>query len=709
MGGNEEWAKSNSKRKAYFGSVRNVKSPLKKPHPVQGWQVKFDKRDEDDILGTSSKDPLVVKTLTASFQDCIMAGLKERFRAFVNNRWLVFVAAMWMQSCTGPGYIFGSISPVIKSSLNYNQRQLSKLGVAKDLGGSVGFIAGSLSEILPLWGVLLVGALQNLIGYSSLWLIVTGKVPVFPLWAMCVLIFVGNNGETYFNTAALVSCVQNFPKSRGPVVGILKGFAALSGAILTQIYTMINFPDQASLIFMVAVGPTMVVFALMFIIRPVGGHKEVRPSDGLSFTVVYSVCLLLAAYLMAIMLLEDLVSVSHNLITVFTLILFVPLFLPIVLSFCEEYRDPAEEVLLPKPYQHDAGNPEQDTREHEVVSSEFKDENHEEVDSLVVPEGQKRIAQLQAKLFQAAAEGAIRVKNRKGPHRGEDFTLMQALIKADFWLIMFSLLLGSGSGLTVIDNLGQMSQSLGYDNTHIFVSMICVWNFIGRVGGGYISEIIVRGLEPLPALLVSPLILYLDADSTRLYLDNGFDSFFIPFFSVTLLYRDHAYPRPIVIAVAQLVMAVGHVFFAMGWPGAMYIGTLLIGLCYGAHWAIMPATVSELFGLKKFGAFYNFLNLANPAGTLVFSGVIASRIYDREAEKQARQHRIQSHISGSIFSGMLAADESLNCEGSICFFLSSMIMSGFCIIAVVLSMILVYRTKTVYAHLYGKSCIRYQG
>ncbi|KHG00245.1 putative transporter MCH1 [Gossypium arboreum] len=593
-----------------------------------------------------------------------MAGLKERFQAFVNNRWLVFVAAMWMQSCTGPGYIFGSISPVMKSSLNYNQRQLSKLGVAKDLGGSVGFIAGSLSEILPLWGVLLVGALQNLIGYSSLWLIVTGKVPVFQLWAMCVLIFVGNNGETYFNTAALVSCVQNFPKSRGPVVGILKGFAALSGAILTQIYTMINFPDQASLIFMVAVGPTMVVFALMFIIRPVGGHKEVRPSDGLSFTVVYSVCLLLAAYLMAIMLLEDLVSVSHNLITVFTLILFVPLFIPIVLSFCEEYRDPAEEVLLPKPYQHDAGNPEQDTREHEVVSSEFKDENHEEVDSLVVPEGQKRIAQLQAKLFQAATVGAVRVKNRKGPHRGEDFTLMQALTKADFWLIMFSLLLGSGSGLTVIDNLGQMSQSLGYDNTHIFVSMICIWNFIGRVGGGYISEIIVR---------------------------------------------DHAYPRPIVIAVAQLVMAVGHVFFAMGWPGAMYIGTLLIGLCYGAHWAIMPATVSELFGLKKFGAFYNFLNLANPAGTLVFSGVIASRIYDREAEKQARQHRIQSHISGSIFSGMLAADESLNCEGSLCFFLSSMIMSGFCIIAVVLSMILVYRTKTVYAHLYGKSCIRYQG
>jgi hypothetical protein len=53
---------------------------------------------------------------------------------------------------------------------------------------------------------------------------------------------------------------------------------------------------------------------------------------------------------------------------------------------------------------------------------------------------------------------------------------MQALIKANFWLLFFSLLLGSGSGLIVIDNLGQMSQSLGYEETHIFVSMISIWN-----------------------------------------------------------------------------------------------------------------------------------------------------------------------------------------------------------------------------------------
>ncbi|KAH6813786.1 Major facilitator superfamily protein [Perilla frutescens var. frutescens] len=537
----------------------------------------------------------------------MIGRFREKFSSFFNNRWLVFVAAMWVQSCGGVGYVFGSISPVIKSSMNYNQRQVASLGVAKDLGDSVGFLPGILSDILPLWGVLLIGAIQNLIGYGWVWLVVTGRTPVLPLWAMCILIFVGTNGETYFNTAALVSCVQNFPKHRGPVVGILKGFAGLSGAILTQIYTLIHSPDHASLIFMVAVGPAIVAIALMFIIRPVGGHRQIRSSDGFSFSIIYGVCLILAAYLMGVMLVQDLVYVSETVITIFTLILFVlllfPIVIPVTLSFFRDQGSPAEESLLLSPDKQESSKSGDDAQD--IIFSEMEDEKPKEVDLLPASERQKRIAQLQSRLAQAAAEGAVRIKKRR-PHRGEDFTMMEALIKADLWLMFFSLLLGSGSGLTVIDNLGQMSESLGYDNTHVFVSMISIFNFLGRIGGGYFSERIVR---------------------------------------------DYAYPRPAAMAVAQVFLAIGHFFFAMGWPGAMYIGTLLVGLGYGAHWAIVPAAASELFGLKKFAALYNFLTLANPA------------------------------------------DETLKCKGTVCFFLTSLILSGLCVIAVILSMILVYRTS----------------
>lgn len=142
-------------------------------------------------------------------------------------------------------------------------------------------------------------------------------------------------------------------------------------------------------------------------------------------------------------------------------------------------------------------------------------------------------------------------------------------------------------------------------------------------------------------------------------------------------------------------MIVGHLFIGMGWPGALYVGTLLVGLGYGAHWAIVPATASELFGLRNFGALYNFITLANPAGTLIFSSLIASRIYDYEAEKQA-------HI-GSLALRMLNVGEPLKCEGYICFFLTSIIMAGSCLIAAGLCMIVVFRTRIVYAKLYEKS------
>uniref|UniRef100_A0A804LU35 Nodulin-like domain-containing protein n=1 Tax=Zea mays TaxID=4577 RepID=A0A804LU35_MAIZE len=490
------------------------------------------------------------------------------------------------------------------------------------------------------------------------------RVEGWPLSKMCILIFIGNNGETYFNTAALVSCVQNFPKSRGPIVGILKGFAGLSGAILTQIYAIVHSPDDAALIFMVAVGPTMIVIALMFIVRPVGGHRQVRPSDNTSFTFVYSVCLLLAAYLMGVMLLEDLVDLSQSVTVLLTIVLIifllVPIVIPVLLSFFSDDDETLHALLLPSPRKEEPSASTSSEEQQEVILSEVEDEKPKDVDLLPASERQKRIAELQTRLFQAAADGAVRVKRRKGPRRGEDFTLMQALIKADFWLLFLSLLLGSGSGLTVIDNLGQMSQSLGYEETHIFVSMISIWNFLGRIGGGYFSEIIVK---------------------------------------------DYAYPRAIALGIAQILIAIGHFNFAMAWPGTMYVGTLLVGVGYGAHWAIVPAAASELFGVKNFGALYNFLTVANPAGSLVFSGVIASGIYDAEAAKQAQQRHSTSKLlatSGRVVSVVSEAAPALKCEGAICFFLSSLIMAGFCVVAFGLSLILVYRTKVVYAGLYGK-------
>ncbi|KMZ66107.1 Nodulin-like / Major Facilitator Superfamily protein [Zostera marina] len=423
---------------------------------------------------------------------------------------------------------------------------------------------------------------------------------------------------------------------------------------------------------MVAVGPTMVVIAFMFFVRPVGGHLQIRSSDDSAFTFIYSLCLLLAAYLMGVMLLQDLVELNYVVVVVFTLILFVLLLLPIAIPLISScFLDPTatptgeeseREQLLPKVEVGRHGDGQSDDKALSIVLSDIEDERLRGNDSLPLTTEQdmqrhKRIAQLQARLIQTYSSGAVKVHRRRkrGPRRGEDFTLRQALIKADFWLLFFSLMLGSGSGLTVIDNLGQMSESAGYDQPHIFVSLISIFNFLGRVGGGYFSELIIT---------------------------------------------KKAFPRPAALSVAQFLMAIGHFMFAMAWPGTMYVSTLLVGLGYGAHWAIVPASASELFGLRNFGALYNFLTIANPAGSLLFSGIVASYIYDSEAEKQAGGFR-----PSSVLGLFLTSDEPLVCMGRSCFFLTSLMLSGLCIVAAILTIILVFRTRTVYTHLYGNSSV----
>ncbi|KHN23980.1 protein NUCLEAR FUSION DEFECTIVE 4-like [Glycine soja] len=576
-------------------------------------------------------------------------------KGFVGHRWVVFVCAMWDMSFAGTSYMFGSISPVIKSSMGFNQKQVAFLSVAKDLGDNVGLLAGKISQASPVWGLILVGVVQNVVGYGLVWLVVTHQFPALPLWLLCIVIFVGQNGSTYYNTAALVSCVQSFPESRGPVVGILKGFVGLSGAIWTQLIAMIQLPDQASLIFIIAVGPAMVSLTFMFIIRPVESYRQSRSSDGTGFTFIYSICLLLAAYLMGVLLLENMFDLDQSTITLFAVILiiliFLPIIVPILLVFFSGPQSADQEALLEPPMleatkpKHFVGESSTSTTK---VTKHFENEkNPSKLEVLPLSEGPRDVFQFQARLWQAVTKAVKKIKRKNGPHRGEDFTLSQAMAKADFWVMFFSLVMGCGSGLTIINNMGQICQSLGDNNVNVYVSVISISNFLGRVGGGYFSEVIVRNF---------------------------------------------GYPRLAALAVIQAGMSLGLCYYVLGLVGQVYVVAISNGFGYGAHWSIALAAASELFGLKNFGTLYNFLTMASPAGSLFLSGFVASTIYDYYAEQQAKHQMLTGNNN-----------DLLLCEGNICFSITFGILAVVCLCAASLSLIVAHRTRKFYAQLYGES------
>ena len=86
------------------------------------------------------------------------------------------------------------------------------------------------------------------------------------------------------------------------------------------------------------------------------------------------------------------------------------------------------------------------------------------------------------------------------PRLGEEHTIAQALTSLDFWLMFASFLMGVGTGLAVMNNLGQMGVAMGYDDVSLFVSMTSIWGFFGRIASGTISEHFIRYVTLLPSL-----------------------------------------------------------------------------------------------------------------------------------------------------------------------------------------------------------------
>ena len=255
-----------------------------------------------------------------------------------------------------------------------------------------------------------------------------------------MLICIGTNGETYFNTAALVSCVRNFSYYRGPVVGILKGFGGLSGAIFTAIYAALYAPDQASFIFMVAIGPTLVAILAMFVVRPVAFEGEDNDLQGRKFNFLYGICLLLAVYLLSTIIVQDRATVSHTLNNMFACGLLLLLALPLILLFNPAFdrkTSPSEHAIsfqeevnrLREPLIEEADlefnsaslssdtagtsseskeegtyspvNSEPSFREEALVFSELEDEK----ETLPEPIRQRRLQRASSRLFRAVAQG----------------------------------------------------------------------------------------------------------------------------------------------------------------------------------------------------------------------------------------------------------------------------------------------------------------
>ncbi|KAJ9189589.1 hypothetical protein P3X46_000863 [Hevea brasiliensis] len=543
-----------------------------------------------------------------------MGFLQNSSTFFTAAKWLGFVTAVWVQAISGNNYTFSNYSDALKSLMNLTQLQLNSLSVAKDVGKAFGLLAGLASDRLPTPVILLIGSIEGLIGYGAQWLVVSRRIQPLAYWQMCIFLCLGGNSTTWMNTAVLVTCIRNFRRNRGPVSGILKGYVGLSTAIFTDLCSALFSDNPASFLLMLAIIPFAVCLSAILFLReiPPAATAEEEKEEFKYFSVFNAVAIVVAVYLLA----YDFISNPSSAFSlVFSIILLVLLASPLAIPVYSFVKSWNLNRLKNKPA---------DVEEHidepllnGKIEEEIQEKPAEEAETAVVT-------------TQPPADELAEVKRK--PVIGEDHTIFEAMMKLDFWILFFSFLCGVGTGLAVMNNMGQIGLALGYADVSIFVSLTSIWGFFGRIGSGSISE------------------------------------FFI---------KKAGTPRPLWNAASQILMAVGYILMALAMPGSLYIGSVVVGICYGVRLAVTVPTASELFGLKYYGLIYNILILNLPLGSLLFSGLLAGLLYDAEATP--------------------TPGGGNTCVGAHCYRLVFIIMAIACCIGFGLDVLLATRTKKLYS------------
>ncbi|KAJ8771021.1 hypothetical protein K2173_023346 [Erythroxylum novogranatense] len=526
----------------------------------------------------------------------------------LGGKWLGFVTAIWVQAICGNNYTFSNYSDALKSLMALSQLQLNYLSVAKDVGKAFGLLSGLASDRWSPSVILIIGSAEGLVGYGVQWLVVSQRISPLPYWQMCIFLCMGGNSTTWMNTAVLVTCMRNFPRNRGPVSGILKGYVGLSTAIFTDICTALFSSDPSTFLLILAVVPAAVCLTAIIFLRenpPALTSAEER-EEARYVNVFNVIAITVATYLLAFDITGNhgrvlSIAFASGLMFLLATPLVVPLYSVLFkLKSCNS--DVEGQIKEPLIVSHKASPAKQRKPAETKTHTELED---------------------------------VSTSTKRRPVIGEDHRVFEMMQTVDFWILFVSFLCGVGTGMCVMNNMGQMGLALGYKDVSIFVSLTSIWGFFGRIGSGVASE------------------------------------YFLWEFGTA---------RPLWNAASQILMTLGFIILALALPGSLYIGSILVGICYGVRLTVTVPIASELFGLKYYGVLYNIIILNLPLGSFLFSGLLAGYVYDSEATRSA---------SGSNI-----------CVGPQCYFLVFLIMALASAVGFGLDLLLAIRTNKLYSRMY---------
>ncbi|KAG6583520.1 Protein NUCLEAR FUSION DEFECTIVE 4, partial [Cucurbita argyrosperma subsp. sororia] len=518
-------------------------------------------------------------------------------RQVLGGRWFSLFASFLVMTSAGAFYLYSHFSKDIKETLQCDQTTLNKIGFYKDIGSNIDIFSVLLVEISPSWVLLVICSAVNFIGYFKIWQGVVGQIVQPSVEYFCFYIAMGGNSQILANSVVLVTCVRNFPERRGVILGLLKGFLGLGAAVLSQIYLAIYGHDTKSLILFIAWFPSLITLIFAFSIKEVKIVKH--PHEFRVFIQFLCITLILAMFIIVLTIIQRIVQFDQSAHIIVMIAIMGLLILPLFIAIREEMV-------------------------HWNLNKMTKFEKCQTSASI--------ISYSSSTLQHSRNSDLSNIFNK--PERGDDYTILQGFFSIDMLLICLTMSIGIGSSLTAMDNLGQIGESQGYsaESINAIVTIISIFNFLGRIFSGFVSEI---------------------------------------------LLEQYKFPRPLMLTLTLLVSCIGYLLVAFPFNNSLYIASILIGFAFGSQVLLDITVISEIFGLKHYAIFYNIAQLSCPIGTYVLNVLVAGKLYDKE---------VKTWIDSSEYK----------CHGEQCYKDSFTILTGMSLLGAAISLILVKRTREFY-------------
>ncbi|KAA3468562.1 protein NUCLEAR FUSION DEFECTIVE 4-like [Gossypium australe] len=529
-----------------------------------------------------------------------------------SRKWMILVATIWIQAFTGTNFDFSSYSSTLKSVLGISQLQLNYLSVASDMGKAFGWCSGVFLMYFPLWVVMFMAAFFGFFGYALQWLVIK-QVISLPYFLVFLLCLIAGCSITWFNTVCFVLCIRNFPSNRALALSLTISFNGVSAALYTLIANAINPKDDTLYLFLNALVPLLAsCLALIPIIRqrPLQLSTYTINQDPFIFIVLNVLAVITGLYLLLLNSLSSEALRARTLLLGALILLFLPLCLPgIVCDRNWGFRTNSSLVDLSDPELHT-----------ELIEKDQSNSLNIEPFSAINKEG----------IFEKVMEkGRLTMLGEEHPAR-------LLVCRWDFWLYYVAYFCGGTIGLVYSNNLGQITQSLGYNSKiSAVVTLYSSFSFFGRL------------------FSAAPDFLHGKVNFAR----TGW-------LAVALV------PTPI----AFFLLAVS------GSEVVLHASTAMIGLSSGFVFSAAVSITSELFGPNSAGINHNILITNIPIGSLLY-GLLAALVYD-------------SNVTSSVDKNVLL--EAIVCMGRDCYMQTFICWGCISLLGLISSFLLFLRTRPAY-------------